>query len=402
MRRTIEYVGAVETHDSRGTPTLAVTVVAGGQSGTVMVPSGASTGEHEAHELRDADGRGVQTALTRLEGLIAPALMGLDTADQRNIDRVLLELDGTTDKSHLGGNAMIGVSVACAKAAGGEDLVGHLRTLANIAPSRKEPFLFMNMVNGGKHAHSRLSFQEFQVVPQVETVDEALALVHTFQDALFEELHRVYGPIPSGDEGGLALDVLSVKEPLDHMAATAQKLGLEQTLAFGLDVAASSLYENGTYVVGGTTLSSEQLLSLHTEIVNAYPLVSIEDPFAEEDFSSFAALQHALPNLVVIGDDLTTTSVERLQHAIDQKSINAIIIKPNQVGTLTETLETMTLARMHNIDCIVSHRSGETEDNFIADLAVAFGCYGVKAGALGPRERMAKYTRLQTLLTPRV
>lgn len=394
----IRSITAEAIRDSRNKPTLLVRVVAGDAEGTFAVPSGASTGAHEALELRDADGAGVSNAIQNVNEIIAPKLIGMDANDQRTIDDALIALDGTPNKTKLGGNAIIGVSIAVAKAAAkakGIAVFEHLRMLApEITPSRKMPYLFMNLVNGGLHAHTKLSFQEYHVVPETDDVAEAFAMGAAIQNSLTEIADQKYGNMPMGDEGGLALDVESVREPLVLLTEAVAKAGYAGRVHFALDVAASSLYENGLYTVSGKKINADELAHIYSDFIQEFDVFSIEDPFAEESFADFSKLLTDHTGLHVVGDDLTVTNIERLKIAVTQKSVNALIIKPNQIGTLIETLNTMAYARAHNIDCIVSHRSGETMDDFIADLAYAFGCFGLKAGAPQKAERAVKYERL--------
>ncbi|MEK7093907.1 MAG: phosphopyruvate hydratase [Patescibacteria group bacterium] len=399
---TITSVSASEILDSRGTPTLAVTVATKHSSGTFHVPSGASTGSHEAQELRDGDvkrfnGKGVLKAIQNVNEVIAPVLLGKSSSNQEEIDRVLLTLDGTEQKNKLGGNAMIGVSVAVAKAAAAESghpLFVYLRTLANIRPSRQSPLLYMNLVNGGAHAHSRLAIQEYHLVPQTESITEGLEIGTAVMRKLETKLRDQFGPSAAniGDEGGFAPDIIEADKPLALLWETVCELGFENKAKLAIDAAASEFYGSGVYKLSGQNMDPDDLASWYRSIAKRFPMVSIEDPFTEEAFDDFTKLNDG--TVMIIGDDLTTTNSERLRKALDAKSISGIIIKPNQIGTLSETLETMRLARDGNINCVVSHRSGETEDTFISDLAWAFGTFGIKAGAPRRGERVVKYNRL--------
>lgn len=404
MNTTITNITAEEIRDSRNNPTLQVSVHIGDIVGTFQVPSGASTGTYEACELRDdTTGKGGMThSLEKIRSSIAPLLIGRDAHDQVGIDTALIALDGTEQKTNLGGNSMIGVSVACAKAAArtqGMAVYEYLRTCATMSPSHENmnPWLYFNLINGGKHAASKLAFQEYHIIPQADTIAENVALSKEIQSKLDELIIKKYGTLPSkGDEGGIALSVDDVTEPLSLLKEVVDTLGYTEKVKFALDVAASSFYdgEKKKYVFMGKEWSREDMINLYVTISTNFPILSIEDPFDEEDYEGFSILQERLPHVKIIGDDLTVTNTKRLQKAIDMKSITGIIIKPNQIGTLSETLETMKLARTHGIDCIISHRSGETMDDFIGDLAYAFGCFGIKAGALGPKERNVKYDRL--------
>jgi enolase len=405
---TITDIRATTISDSRGKPTLSITVVASHAEGTFSVPSGASTGSHEAFELRDADGlpgqSGMDTAIAGLVREIRPALVGLDAADQITIDTKLITLDGTPDKSRLGGNTLIGVSIAAAKAAAaarGVQTFEHLRSLADIAPSRRVPFLYMNYINGGKHARSPLSFQEHLIVPDTESIAEALSMARDVGVQLEGLVAETYGADTTatmGDEGGFVIPESHPAVPFELLVSAIEKAGHTGRIHLATDVAASSFYEAGTYTVGGEACSAEKLAELHEYLAAHFPLLSIEDPFEERATNDFVRLQQKL-TLRIVGDDLTVTSADRIRDAAKAGAMHAVIIKPNQVGTLTETLEAMRVARENNVDCIVSHRSGETMDDFVADLAYAFGCFGLKAGAPRKPERVVKYERLQAIST---
>lgn len=401
MNKKITNIEAIQILDSRKNPTLKVSVSVGDIIGSFEVPSGASTGKYEACELRDGESgkSGVQNAINKIETLIKPALLGIDVDQQTNIDEIMIKLDGTTQKTNLGGNSMIGVSIACTKTAAkvlGMEVYEYLKAIAQIEPSRKEPFLYFNLINGGKHAATKLAFQEFHIVPQVSTSSESVEISRNIQNKLDELLEKEFGAVTKGDEGGVALDVADIFVPLNIMKKAVEELEYKDKIKYALDVASSSFYDHNTnvYKFMNKDWTSDDMINLYEKICKDYPMISIEDPFDEEDFESFSKLQAKLSDIRLIGDDLTVTNIIRLQKAINKKSLRGIIIKPNQIGTLTETLRTMKLARDNNIDCIVSHRSGETMDDFIGDLAVAYGCFGIKAGALGPKERNAKYERI--------
>ena len=403
MDKTIKKIIAAEILDSRGTPTLSVEVFAGNASGTFSVPGGASKGSHEPVDKRDEDqnyfqGMGVRSAVTAVNTIISEALVGHDVTNQQEIDEILLKLDGTENKSNLGGNSLIGVSIACAKAAAavtGKEVYEYLRTLAVIKSSRTIPYLFMNLINGGKHAKTSLAFQEYHIVPQVEDVREALNIATKIQSDLRASLIKEFGVISAnyGDEGGFVPDVVDIQKPMAMLFDVLEKNNFTDKVKLSMDVAASSFYENGVYAIGDKKYSTADMMGIYKDMIAKYPIFSIEDPFHEEDFEAFRELREA-ESVYIVGDDLTVTNKKRLQMAIDAKSINSIIIKPNQIGTLTETLETMKMARENGIECIVSHRSGETNDDFISDLAWAFGTFGLKAGAAQRGERVAKYNRL--------
>jgi enolase len=411
MENKITKIFAEEINDSRGNPTIKVTVCVGPFSGSFSAPSGASTGAHEAHELRDLDGKGVKIAIEKVNNVIAPALMGKDVTNQKEIDRIMIELDNTPNKDNLGGNSMIGVSVACAKVAAmalGIETYEHLRTLAEIKPSRKIPYLYMNLINGGKHVHQQssgqaknnLAFQEYHVVPDTENITEAVEIGIKIQNSLKEIISKELGEdsLELGDEGGYAPQISDIRKPLLYLNEAIKENNLEGKVRLALDVASSSFYKDGMYKVEGKQISGEELMDIYNSLIKEFNLLSIEDPFDEESFDDFKKLKENNPGLFVVGDDLTVTNVLLLKEAIEKNSINAMIIKPNQIGTLTETLSTMQLARENDIELIVSHRSGETDDDFIADLVFAFNCFGMKAGSPLKPERMVKYKRLEEII----
>ncbi|MFA6300777.1 MAG: phosphopyruvate hydratase [Candidatus Paceibacterota bacterium] len=399
MENKIIKILADEIKDSRGNPTIKVTVWAGESEGSFSVPSGASTGAHEAHELRDADGKGVKNAIDKVNNVIAPALIGKNILNQREIDEIMIELDGTQNKDNLGGNSTIGVSIACVKVAAivsGKEIFEYLQELAEIKPSRKVPHLLMNLLEGGKHTSSKLAFQEYLLVSDTENVEEAVDLGIKIQNSLKEIILKELGEdsIILGDEGGFATKINDIRKPLKLLTEAIKQNNLENKVRLALDVAASSFFSDGRYEVDGKNISKEELLSIYDSLITEFNLFSVEDPFDEEDFDSFCKFKEKYKNLFVVGDDLTVSNKILLKKAIENNSINAMIIKPNQIGTLTETLETMRLARENDIELIVSHRGEETDDDFIADLAFAFNCFGLKAGAPTKMERMLKYKRL--------
>ena len=403
----ISKIFAEEIKDSRGNSTLKVTVWVGDLSDSFSVPSGASTGAHEAHELRDDNGKGVKSAIEKVNNEIQLALLDTDVLNQKEIDRIMIELDGTDNKDNLGGNSMIGVSIACAKVAAkvsGVEVYEHLRTLAEMKPSRRIPHLYMNLINGGKHVHQQssgqakndLAFQEYHVVSDIEDARAAVDIGFKIQNSLKEIIEKELGEdsLALGDEGGYAPKISDIRKPLEYLSEAIKMNNLEGQVRLALDVASSSFYNDQKYKVDGKEITKEELGDLYSSLIKEYNLISIEDPFDEEDFESFAKLKERENNLIVVGDDLTVTNKVLLQEAINKKSISGMIIKPNQIGTLSETLETMRLARERDIELIVSHRSGETNDDFIADLAFAFGTFGLKTGSPVKPERMVKYERL--------
>lgn len=399
MPNKIDKITAEEIRDSHGNPTIEVTVWAGNLSGSFSVPSGASTGIHEAHELRDKDGKGIKSAIDKVNDVIARTLIGQDVFNQKEIDRIMIELDGTPNKDNLGGNSIIGVSIACAKVAAkikGIEVFEYLRTLAEIKPSRKFPYLFMNLLEGGKHTGNLLAFQEYLIVPDTENISEAVNIGIKVQNSLKTIIFKNLGEESTvlGDEGGFAPKISDIKKPLLFLSEAIRQNNFSNKVGLALDAAASSFYENDFYKIDGKNISAQDLTDVYGSLVKEYNLFSIEDPFEQEDFESFRKLKENNKGVLIVGDDLTVSNKILLKKAMEMGSINAMIIKPNQIGTLTETLETMKLARENGIELIVSHRGEETNDDFIADLAFAFGCFGLKAGAPTKPERMLKYKRL--------
>ncbi|WP_456467440.1 phosphopyruvate hydratase [Methanopyrus sp.] len=402
----IAAVRAREVLDSRGEPTVEVEVrLEDGTVGRAIVPSGASTGTHEALELRDGDdrygGKGVRRAVRNVEEIIAPELEGMDATAQAEIDRLMIELDGTDNKSHLGANAILGVSLAVARAAA-RSLGIPLYCYLGGPGARRLPVPFMNVINGGEHAGNDLDFQEHMIVPHgFDRFSEALRAGTETYHVLGELLEEEYGPIATnvGDEGGYAPPMKDLVEPFEMLVKAIEEAGYApgREIALALDAAATEFYdeEEGVYRAYGETYTRDELLDLYKDLVDQYPIVSIEDPFQEEDFRGFARITEELGDKVqIVGDDLFVTNPERLRKGIRMGSANALLLKVNQIGTLTEALEAGQLALQHGYGVMVSHRSGDTEDPFIADLAVALNCGQIKTGAPARSERTAKYNRL--------
>ena len=390
--------------DSRGNPTVEVEVgLRSGAHGHAAVPSGASTGEFEATELRDGGtrwgGRGVQRAVGNVNGEIAHALAGMDAADQRALDRALIELDGTPNKSRLGANAILGASLAAAHAQAAEEGMALWRYLGGEA-ARVLPVPLMNVLNGGAHADNKVDFQEFMIVPTgARTFSESLRMGTEVFHVLRGTLRERGLSTAAGDEGGFAPDLHSNEEALQMLLAGIRAAGYEpgEDVAIALDPAASELYRQGHYVLEheGRSLRSEELCSYWEELAARYPIVSIEDGMDEEDWDGWSHLTGRLGDRVqLVGDDVFVTNVERLRRGIEAGVANSILIKVNQIGTLTETLQAITTARQAGYSAVISHRSGETEDVTIADLAVATGCGQIKTGAPARSERVAKYNQL--------
>jgi enolase len=400
----IDSVRAREILDSRGNPTVEVDVwLDDGAFGRAAVPSGASTGEHEALELRDGDprrfgGRGVLRAVANVHDAIAPALTGMDAYEQRAIDSALLQLDGTDDKSGLGANAILGVSLAAAKAAADSQGLPLWRSLGG-PNAHVLPTPMFNVINGGAHADNELELQEFMVMPVgAASFSEALRWGAECFHALKRILHDKGLSTAVGDEGGFAPQISTGAEALELLLQAVEAAGLEPgtEVALAMDPATSELAtEGGRYRLEGMDRASEDMIGFWAGLLERFPIVSIEDPLAEDDWDGWTALVRELGARVqIVGDDLFVTNVERLERGIRETSANAILVKVNQIGTLTETLDAIALAQRSRFGVVVSHRSGETEDTTIADVAVATGAGQVKAGAPSRGERTAKFNQL--------
>ena len=396
-------VHAREILDSRGNPTLECEVtVSSGSVGRAAVPSGASTGEHEACELRDGDkgrylGKGVRTAVENVRSKIAPRLSGLDAADQEGLDRLLIELDGTPTKKNLGANALLGVSMAAARATALSLGLPLYRYLGG-ANARTLPVPLMNILNGGAHADNNIDVQEFMVVPYgAPTFAEGLRCGTEVFHSLKAVLRGRGLATGVGDEGGFAPNLRSNSEALEVIAEAIGKAGYKagQDVALALDVAASEFFEGGRYELDGKALDKAELVELYRQWCAQYPIVSIEDGLDEDDWEGWKLLTDALGARVqLVGDDLFVTNVERLQQGLRRGVANAILVKLNQIGTVTETLDCVRLAHWNGYRSIISHRSGETEDAFIADLAVATDSGMIKTGSASRSDRVAKYNQL--------
>ena len=403
--KEISKVSSREILDSRGNPTVEVDVsLSDGSNGRAAVPSGASTGTHEAMELRDGDrsrflGKGVLRAVTNVTDIIGPAVVGMNAGNQRELDEALINLDGTENKSSLGANSILGVSMATCRAAAASAGVSLFQHLSD-GNATLLPIPMMNILNGGQHADNNVDIQEFMIFP---------VGAGSFAESLrmgTETFHHLKAVLKSkglntsvGDEGGFAPSLSSNEEALEIILEAAEKTGysIGSDLVLALDVAASEIYKNGIYHLEseGKALSSEELIDYYTSLVKKYPIVSIEDGLAEDDWEGWQKLNTALGSKVqIVGDDLTVTNAVRLQRAIDEQVMNAILFKLNQVGTVSETINTIRLARKNGLATIVSHRSGETEDTFIADFSVAMGAGQMKTGSASRSERICKYNQL--------
>jgi enolase 1/2/3 len=399
----ITAVIAREVLDSRGNPTVEVEVLTDGGFGRAAVPSGASTGQHEALELRDGDkkrymGKGVQKAVKNIETSLGPAIIGLDSLDQTGVDRVLLDADGTENKSKMGANAMLGVSMAVSRAAA--DTVGLplWRYLGGVN-ARTLPTPMMNIINGGVHADSGLEVQEFMVVPHgftnfPEALRAGVEIFHTLKGQLKKDGLTV----SVGDEGGFAPRLASNEEAIQRIVAAIEGAGYQpgKQISIALDAAASEFFnKDGSYTFDKKTVSADELVGIYAKLCEKYPLVSIEDGCHEDDWDAWKKLTDKIgKNVQLVGDDLFVTNPQRLVMGIQKQVGNAILIKLNQIGTLTETLDCIRLAAAHGYASVISHRSGETEDHFIADLAVATNAGQIKTGSLSRSDRVAKYNQL--------
>lgn len=402
---TISFVNAREILDSRGNPTVEVEIgTESGYFGRAAVPSGASTGEFEACELRDGDksrylGKGTLKAVRNVREVITPRLLGMDIHDQVSIDQMMIELDGTENKSNLGANAILGVSLACARA-GAEAAALPLYRYIGGSRAVHLPVPLMNIINGGAHADNNVDFQEFMIVPWgAPSFREGLRYGTEVFHALKKVLHGRKLNTAVGDEGGFAPNLKSNAEALDVIMTAIEKAGFKpgKEIALALDVAASSFCKDKKYSLEGEgkILDSNEMVDFLCKLAKDYPIISIEDGLDEHDWDGFVALTKKIGNSVqIVGDDLFVTNVKRLRDGIIKKAANSILIKVNQIGTLSETLETIELAKTHGFTSIASHRSGETEDTTIADLAVATNCGMIKTGSASRTDRICKYNQL--------
>ncbi len=399
---SIDTVIAREILDSRGNPTVEVEVLLDDDSiGRAAVPSGASTGAFEAVELRDGGdrygGKGTQKAVSAVQDQIEPEIIGLDASDQRLVDQAMLDLDGTPNKADLGANAILGVSLAVARAAAVSADLPLFRYVGG-PNAHLLPVPMMNILNGGSHADSNVDVQEFMIAPiGAASFAEALQSGAEVYHALKSVLKKKGLATGLGDEGGFAPDLESNRAALDLIAEAVGAAGftLGTDIALALDVAASEFFADGSYAFEGQQRSAEQMTAYYADLVDAYPIVSIEDPLDEDDWSGWQTLTTQLGEKIqIVGDDLFVTNVERLGRGITERSANALLVKVNQIGSLTETLDAVDLAHRSGFRCMMSHRSGETEDTTIADLAVATNCGQIKTGAPARSERVAKYNQL--------
>ena len=405
MKTNIKNIIAREILDSRGNPTVEVDVfLEDGNYGRAAVPSGASTGEHEAVELRDNDnnrynGKGVLKAISNVNEEISKALIGADINDQSNIDKTMIDLDGTKNKSRLGANAILGVSLAAIRAASNTNNVPLYKYLGK-KKNLKMPMPMMNILNGGSHANNTVDIQEFMIFPfGASSFSSALQIGTEIFHKLKSELHQKGLNTAVGDEGGFAPNLNSNEEAIEIILKSIEKAGYKpgEDVYIALDVAASEIFENGNYHLESEnkSFSSDEMIHYLGSLTKKYPIVSIEDGLDENDWSGWSNLNEAIgKNVQIVGDDLTVTNIERLQKAIDHKSMNSILIKLNQIGTVSETIQAVELAKAVNYGAVISHRSGETEDTFIADFSVAMGMGQIKTGSISRSDRVAKYNQL--------
>ena len=402
---TIYKIIAREILDSRGNPTIEVDVtLSDGSLGRAAVPSGASTGEHEAVELRDNDtlrylGKGVKKAVKIVNTTIANEITGLDALNQKNIDEAMISLDGTSNKSKLGANSILGVSIAVAKSASNSKKMPFYEYI-NQNKTYTMPIPMMNIINGGSHADNNVDFQEFMVFPiGAKSFSNALQMGTEIFHQLKKVLKNKNLSTSVGDEGGFAPNLKSNHEAIEVILKAIDNAGYKagKNVYIALDVAASELFDKDKYIIKSEnrSLSSDQMISYYQNIIETYPIISIEDGLDENDWGGWALMNETLGDKVqIVGDDLTVTNINRLQKAIDLKAMNAILIKLNQIGTLTETLDAIALAKKADFGAIISHRSGETEDTTIADLAVASGVGQIKTGSASRTDRICKYNQL--------
>lgn len=399
----IECVRAREVLDSRGNPTIEVEVCTEeGDIGRAIVPSGASTGKFEAHEIRDGDknrygGKGVLNAVNNVNSLIAQEIEGLNVLNQVEIDETLIDLDGTENKTKLGANTILGVSIATAKAASCNLQIPLYQHLGGIS-GRNIPYPMMNILNGGRHADNNINIQEFMIVPTgIDYFSERLRMCTEIYWNLKNILKSNGYATSVGDEGGFAPNLKKDEEALDLIYEAIKESGYKDNFAIALDVAASEMYEDGEYNFwkAQETKTTDEMISYYENLILRYPIISIEDGLDEEDWEGWKKLTKKLGDKIqLVGDDLFTTNVNRLIKGIDMDVANSILIKPNQIGTITETIDAIRIGKSHGYNTVISHRSGETEDTFIADLAVGLNAKYIKAGAPARSERVAKYNRL--------
>ncbi|MSU54820.1 MAG: phosphopyruvate hydratase [Candidatus Staskawiczbacteria bacterium] len=389
----IKEITARQIKDSKGRPTVEVTLETEKGSFVASCPSGVSTGENEALELRDEDG-GVLQAIENIHKIIAPKLKGKDPQNQKELDELMIALDGTKHKSKLGGNAMLPVSIAICRAGASAHKIPLYQHISNISGNAPHmPLPSFNVIEGGAHADNELDLQEFMIMPQKKLFSENMILGSKIFNNLQELIKTTYGEVGMGDEGGFTPKISKAEQALYLLKSAIGNL--EAKIA--IDVAASEFYKNGKYILEGKETSRHELLDFYKDLVERFPIISIEDPFAEVDWEGFKETTKELPSTIIIGDDLTTTSIERIKEAKAKQACNGVIIKPNQIGTVWEAIEAVSLVKSYGWKVMASHRGGETMDTFIADFAVGVGADFIKAGAYTKEERVVKYNRLMEI-----
>jgi|SRR3989344_7297532 len=391
----IKEIIAREIKDSRGKPTVEVELITEKGRFIASCPSGASTGKNEALELRDEDGRGVSKAIANVNKIIAKKLVGKDPINQKELDEMMIALDGTENKSKLGANAILPVSMAICRAGAAAEKLPLYKYIAKISgnSSKKIPFAGFNFIEGGAHAIGRnnLDLQEFMVVPHKKTFAENIMMANKIFSNLQRIIKESYGEnVEMGDEGGFTPKISRAEQALFLL----KNAITEGDTKIAIDVAASEFYKNGKYILEGKEISRKELLDFYKNLVLRFPIISIEDPFAEEDWEGFKEITKELPDTIVVGDDLTTTNIKKIKEAHSKNACSGVIIKVNQIGTVSETIEASKLAKSYGWKIIVSHRAGETTDTFIADLAVGLNADFIKSGSPSQPERMVKYNRL--------
>ena len=392
----IKTISAKEIKDSRGKPTIEVTVETDDGFFSASVPSGKSTGKNEALELRDEDGKGVSKAIEHVNTVLNTALQGKDCREQRALDELMIELDGTENKSKLGANTILGVSMALTRAGSFAKKIPLYAYIAELSgyelKSSSLPYPMFNIINGGAHAENELAIQEFMVVPQRDSFAENVTLGSKIFQNLTELVKEKFGAVPQlGDEGGYAPMISSAQEALGMLKSA---MGEEQHVNISLDCAASEFFQDGLYTIDGKELSRAELVEFYKDLVTRFNIITIEDPFSEEDWEGFQAIHAALPEATIIGDDLTTTNIKKIKEAQEKNACNGVLIKLNQIGSVSETIDAINLTKSYGWKVAVSHRSGETMDDFIADLAAGTGADFLKSGSPAKEERMVKYKRL--------
>ncbi len=398
----IKDIKAREVLDSRGNPTIEVDcILESGVLGRAIVPSGASTGEREALELRDGEnrynGKGVLKAVSNVNDLIKPVLLGMDVRKQKEIDYRMLDLDGTENKSRLGANAILGVSLAVLRAAA---KAAQMEVFQYIGNGNILPKIMINIINGGAHADNNVDFQEFMIIPEAHSIKERIRIGAEVFHSLKKVLNEKKYSTGVGDEGGFAPDLKSNEEGFELIMEAITRAGYVpgKDVSIGIDVAASEFYQKGLYHVDGKDLTTDELIDMYVRLVDKYPIISIEDPVDQNDWDGFANVTRVLGDRIqLVGDDLFVTNKKYLQMGIDKQAGNAILLKVNQIGTVTETLETIGLAKVNGYKTVLSHRSGETEDTTIADLVVGLNLGQLKTGSMSRSERICKYNQLMRI-----